>query len=606
MIRRREKPVILYHLYNAKDEYGQPRLEWDEKITTSGLYIMKGIFTRMSPEYEDIDGTLLLKENTFGPDWLVSIDDKNYRIQYVYPQMNCNRYTSYYLKSTKEEPTEHLEYGVYYKVEEYTIFGNTRYRLCLRNLPQTGYTLAEFPEVDTAPAWADSLSTIDVVRIETELHPTTMYRWFDACGMAHIEGLSNIDLTECKSLQWTFRDCINLVDDIKFSTTAPVNTSLRSTFKNCVQVGHIDVTGLCPSTVTSLNSLFHTCRGIQKVEGLETFDTSNCTELNNIFNYCENLVNIDGIADWDTGKGTSMQSIFYGCQLLRFIDISKWSFASATTVANLFRNCYHCRSINIKKFTPTIFLTSMSRMFDQCNELGCINCDDITCAYPEGCTITNVFNGCYELPNWGAGTTADAWSTYVVNNASTCPIPVFAGMNQAAAQFTIYPQSSDYYYYTSFIPPYDYNRTWIHGASAFTINIDPEYWSILSSQFTEGDNWIRIVVAHPGMLCSYLDYNYYLSGKVPAELRPRPSYDAENQRVYIGDCSSLAEDEYFAFRFLNSTTHMSYGLSYYWKYGDYFDTDLSAPGDYVIQVDRCKIGYESQQGFSYYTPPTEE
>ena len=511
MIRRREKPVILYHLYNAKDEYGQPRLEWDEKITTSGLYIIKGIFTRMSPEYEDIDGTLLLKESTFGPDWLVSIDDKNYRIQYVYPQMNCNRYTSYYLKSTTEEPTQHLEFGVYYKVEEYeTWLGETRYKLFLRNTPEDGYSRfdVESPEVD--PPWVVNNPLMNIVTVEEEIAPTTLYRWFDGSLISQVTGLEKIDLTQCRSLKWAFRACNNLEGTIKFSTSAPLNTSLRSTFKECYNLYSADVSGLCSSNCTSLNSIFHSCRNLKSVTGLETFDTSNCTEINSMFTGCQELIRVDGVANWDTRNVTTFNSAFNSCGKLPFIDISGWRFDSATSVSNLFNGCQQCKSINIKNFTPPPTLTTMAFMFRNCQQLWTINCDDITCTYPEGCTVGNVFQNCNNLPNYNwECLSADYWGMYVVNNANTCPI-LTAVATDSNVVFTF--DNPNHITYTTAILP-----DWI----SYTYDFLPWVWRDTDDDHIYGNPQsfeyldmnlkpFQAVLALRGYLCSHCEYDYTL------------------------------------------------------------------------------------------------
>lgn len=606
MYKRLERNITIYHLRDSVDDYGQPRLEWDSKVESKGSFYLTSQMNATNPDFLDVDAVLVLRENYLDSHYILEIDDQKYRIKYSLPVRPVrSRYTQYLLADTNESPEEFIENGVFWKLSNDTSLTDTEgaLHLHLRGTSDEGYELARFETSETLPPWTDDVFNIYEVSFETEIQPTTLYRWFDASNVIHINNLDKLDLTKCVSLQWTFRDCHNLIDDIQFSTGAPLNTSLRSTFKNCNLVKSIDVTGLCSSACTSLNSLFHSCYELRKITGLDTFDTSNVTEFTCLFNFCYYLTRVDGIENWNTSSATKMNGVFYSCRSLPFIHIPTWTFTNVDTVANMFRDCQQVGSIDIENFTPSSVLTTMSRMFDDCKELVTINCKDIYCNYPTGCVVSNVFRNCWLLPGWGLGTSADYWIDnvrYIENGY--CPPITFDGITNATLKFSFTRTSTGDYYSNALIPdwiqPGLQPVQWKSTTTGQLTEIIQSSWSLYRDMSNDYQPF-RAVIKRPNYLCSYCDIDYSIDGNV--QIGVNFAVDISGTVVTFTSLSSpLEEGEWFAYSLYKDGEQVM-GHSNMYCPAEFFTLYIGNPGDYQLRVRRCKHHYNPTENWIDFT-----
>ena len=591
MFKRLEKPCTVFHLCQSVDKYGQQRLEWDEKTETKALYYITGKSTASNPDFEDVDAVALMKIKDLDQNYILEIEGTKYRILYSYPRMFGHRYTQYFLRDTTENPVEKADFFYKLDTDVTTVEEEGALHLHLSAEKGTGYSPVVIEGEEFVAPWVDDNTNLYEVTFETAIQPTSIYRWFDASNIITIHNLNRLDLTKCTTMQWAFRDCHNLAGDIKFSTGAPLNKSLRSTFKNCNVVDSIDVTGLCTSNCTSLNSLFHSCYQLKKIIGLNTFDTSNVTEFTCLFNFCYVLNRVDGIEGWDTRNVEKMNGVFYSCRRLPFIHIPNWDFSKADTVANMFRDCRNAGSIDIKKFTPSSVLTTMSRMFADAQELACINCDDIYCYYPEGCIVSNVFTNCSHLPNWGEGTSANSWNYYVRGDCPTCPTVTYLGITNQSLRFSYtVPDPSDMSWSFEVLPeqltPDSGGLHWHYDTLYATTRNKAVAWSF----YSEVDNRtspFRFILRQQGYLCSYCDEVYPVLGYNP--MACIFDYDPSTL-TFTSTTQELTEDEWYAYTTYDENWEQVplQGNSYLKQ--EYFTLNLTA-GTYTVWIRRCRHHY---------------
>ncbi|MBQ5311699.1 MAG: BspA family leucine-rich repeat surface protein, partial [Oscillospiraceae bacterium] len=128
-------------------------------------------------------------------------------------------------------------------------------------------------------------------------------------NMSEIEGLSDLDTSECTDMSYMFSQCGALTSlDLSFFDTSKV-TDMQSMFVGC-------------SKLTSLD--------------LSSFDTSKVTDMSYMFTQCGALTSLD-LSSFDTSKVTNMRDMFYQCSALTTIKVSaKWSTAAVTMSEDMF------------------------------------------------------------------------------------------------------------------------------------------------------------------------------------------------------------------------------------------------------------------------------
>lgn len=578
MLKRLERKIILYHLKTIRDEYGQPRLFWDEKIETRGSFYLTSQYTNNNPDFLDVDAVLIMNRKGLDANWLVEVEGQKYRITYSIPGFLCRRHIQYMLKDSNEEPEQFIVHNIYYKVENYE---NTK-QLRLRDSEAEGYSLDE-NLLDTEPGWTEDLPNITRVIVEEEIYPKTCYKWF--CGAEHLAYVINSDkivLSKCTSLYQMFKDCYYLSSSIKFGSGAPLNETCEAFFENVNGSIDVDVSGLCTATCTSLKQMFNDASGLRVINGLGTFDTRNVRDVSGLFNNCNNLYRIDGVETWNTSKVTDFSRSFKNTKHMPFINLENWTISSATTLEEMFW-ITGSRSINIKRFTPNPNLMSVKNMFRNSEWLLCVGCDDNTFSVPNGCDTRYMFNGCGALPG-----DDNTWSSKTTQNPETCPTPYFNTYADSRIIFSVnVPQNLQSILVYSFDPEYKVQANqplWegIYGTGTQNFIIDYSDYDILMSNSLKP---FRVYLALQSHLVSYCDQVMEVTGVTHLEISSC-EYNAETHYLTITDEVPLEQGEWYVIldSQKNILTNYGTGTSFYL----YFDP---TPGQsYLLTIKKCKIG----------------
>lgn len=151
---------------------------------------------------------------------------------------------------------------------------------------KTYYAGIEDIEGERSPKWSGSITK---VIIEDTFRPKTAYKMFyEESNLTSIEGIENLNMSECTNMGFMFYNCQNLT---------------------ILDVSHFDT-----SKVTKMNGVFWGCRNLTELD-LSHFDTSNVTVMNSMFKDCSNLTELD-LSSFDTSKVTNTNFMFNGCRKL--------------------------------------------------------------------------------------------------------------------------------------------------------------------------------------------------------------------------------------------------------------------------------------------------
>lgn len=106
MINRELQEVIVKHLVSTKDEYGQPRLQYDFCFFEEMLVKKQNNAVIPAPTYLNVDYLALSKHFEIDANYLLTINGINYRVKYTLPSKKFNQL---FLSVTNENPTEVVE-----------------------------------------------------------------------------------------------------------------------------------------------------------------------------------------------------------------------------------------------------------------------------------------------------------------------------------------------------------------------------------------------------------------------------------------------------------------------------------------------------------------
>ena len=186
-------------------------------------------------------------------------------------------------------------------------------------------------------------------------------------NMTSIEGLENLNFTNCISLSLMFSHCRSLTAiDLSHFDTRNVS-SMSYMFWECNSLKSIDASYLKTGNVTSVTYLFYNCTSLEEIKYLWTLDTSNMYAMGGMFKGCESLTELD-VGGFDTSKCTDMSSMFESCRNVSSIDVSKFVTSNVKRMSNMFSCCSKMESVDLSNF-DTSKVEDMTGMFNGCNSL---------------------------------------------------------------------------------------------------------------------------------------------------------------------------------------------------------------------------------------------
>lgn len=128
--------------------------------------------------------------------------------------------------------------------------------------------------------------------------------------------------------------------DVDVSDIDDLSYIFYATYGNDAQylqnIIEIDITGWNTSRCRTFTGMFHSCKSLRTIIGIEDLDVSNGTEFIDMFVGCRNF-NGD-LYRWDMSNAENCKSMFQECNKFNS-DISNWDLSNVTNVRFMLQNC---------------------------------------------------------------------------------------------------------------------------------------------------------------------------------------------------------------------------------------------------------------------------
>lgn len=258
--------------------------------------------------------------------------------------------------------------------------------------------------IDDNPTWindGDKINSVYITNTFKSYKPKNCARWFK--GVADIDGLYNLNTSECTSMEEMFLNCTASYIDISYFNTDKV-TTMKNMFKGCSNIDYMSFSGLNTSNVTDMSGMFSGCTNLYDLyatnlntakvtdmsgmfEGCSSvhpghivdllksdkFTTQNVTNMSNMFKGCSSSSTFTKSLTLDyftTDKVTDFSGMFEDCTFIDILDIHTFSSASAQDMSNMFKNCRNLKTIYVSSnWKPENLPENQQNMYAGCDKL---------------------------------------------------------------------------------------------------------------------------------------------------------------------------------------------------------------------------------------------
>ena len=149
-----------------------------------------------------------------------------------------------------------------------------------------------------------------------------------AMALKELVGMENWNVQSVQTLEDTFYGCGNLktVDMSGWNVTNL--TTMSHMFADCYKLENVYFTDWETTSLTSLNGTFNNCESMKSVD-MSMFDTSKVYYFSQTFEACYSLEKVIGLENWDTSLGDNFSEMFSGCNNLKQLDLSSFDTRNA-------------------------------------------------------------------------------------------------------------------------------------------------------------------------------------------------------------------------------------------------------------------------------------
>jgi surface protein len=228
--------------------------------------------------------------------------------------------------------------------------------------------------------WTEHVEDILTTEIvDYGIAPTSVAYWF--AGMVNMTScnVSQLDISNCTSLNGTFMKCRSLTTlDLSSWNTSNI-TTMESTFycpldtsvgvaggdhiydlETNSRLEELNIVGWTFSKVTSLSKTFSGLQALKTID-VSGWDISNVTTLESTFFGCCSVETLD-VSKWNVKKVQSLSMTFDFCESVTTLDVSKWDVSNVTDMYYLFCNDRSLTSIDLSGW-DTSNVRNMSHTF---------------------------------------------------------------------------------------------------------------------------------------------------------------------------------------------------------------------------------------------------
>ncbi len=195
------------------------------------------------------------------------------------------------------------------------------------------------------------------------------------------------------SVDWFFSNLGNLerIIGLEYFNTSEI-TNMGYMFDGCRSLIDLDLRGFNTSNVHSMVGMFFGCEKLRSIN-LSNFDTSNVTNISGMFSNCESLESLD-LRNFNTSKAVNMNNMFCDCASLTNLDLRNFDTSGVTSMHGMFSRCDNLTNLNLSSFN-TSKVKDMSYMFCNCKSLTDLDISKFNTKNVTG--MKNMFRNCKEL-----------------------------------------------------------------------------------------------------------------------------------------------------------------------------------------------------------------
>ena len=232
-------------------------------------------------------------------------------------------------------------------------------------------------------------------------------------GCANLKNIPIDSLTiKPSNLKNTFKDCV-LLENLDLSGWNTSNlTSLEGTFSGCTALRVIKMTGWDMSRITSLKQTFKGLTALQIIEN-DTWNLALCEDMSETFAGCSALTSLNTANIKTSAKLRSTQGTFLDCSSLTDIDVSNMNTVSVSDMSSMFKNCSSLTQISGLDKMNTSSAASMSYMFAYTDSI-----DTLYLRSFDTARVSNFEGMFFGTANINSLTTINASRKFVVNDAA--------------------------------------------------------------------------------------------------------------------------------------------------------------------------------------------
>lgn len=201
--------------------------------------------------------------------------------------------------------------------------------------------------------------------VDLTMKPSNMY--FKFYYWPKLQVVPALDFTGKSSMRELFKYC-SLLSYIGPITTSESMTDMEQVFYGCYVLKELDLTNMNTSNVTTMYSMFDSCRDLTVIKGLGDFDVSNVTTMYNMFSGCDSLTRLD-LSKWNPKNLTNMYQCFWDMANLSYLDISSWDLSNITNGSNFIGGYSTMSNLTDVKFGKNWKLNLTANMFNRCPNL---------------------------------------------------------------------------------------------------------------------------------------------------------------------------------------------------------------------------------------------
>lgn len=241
-----------------------------------------------------------------------------------------------------------------------------------------------------------SLETLDLSSFNTEKVTNMLAMFEGSMSLRTIKLPKGFIGSNVTNLNATFRGCVSLTElDLSGSNAEKVK-NMNSMFYGCVALSNLNLSGFKTGSLTEMRYLFSSCHSLESLD-LSGFNTENVTSMVSMFSQCSSLRSLD-LSSFNTSKVIGMNLMFYNCTNLESIDLSSFETENLQQMPHMFYSCTKLETLDLSSFaTPN--MTSMLSAFQNCKNLKTIY---VTSAFTTDKVTEGpqAFAGCVNLPNY--------------------------------------------------------------------------------------------------------------------------------------------------------------------------------------------------------------